>query len=324
MDKIKLGLKDKKIIRALENNARKPFSLVAKEVGLSRESVSYKFRRLCENGVIAGSYTLINPARLGYSIFRVLFRLSTDEKDKTNKFTESFCNDNSIMWFASVGGKWDFIAEFMLKNAFEFSERLSAILKKFKNIIQSYEASIVLLIKFLDSRYILKDEKPRNVSEIGGKIESVELTNIDYKILELIKNNARLTNNELAKELEISRATVVSRLKRLQDNKIILGFNLFLSPNKIGMQSFKLLLCLKNLDSETEKRLFSFAEANATILYAHKNFGKWNAEFEAVVKDAKEIQGIATKTRTLFEQDLIDLEIIPIFKDYKINLFPEK
>ena len=126
----------------------------------------------------------------------------------------------------------------------------------------------------------------------------------------------------MPKKLGISRNTINHRIKYLAKKEAILGFNLFLNPARIGYQPYKILLSLRNLEPKTEKRFVGFAEANKTVVYVHKNFGKWNAEFEVIVKTAIDAQNISTKLRELFEQDLTDLELFPIFKDYKINLLP--
>ena len=50
------------------------------------------------------------------------------------------------------------------------------------------------------------------------------MNNIDKRLLSLLRMNARISTSELARQLGISRSTVQSRLKRLEDKKIIAGY----------------------------------------------------------------------------------------------------
>ena len=58
--KIKLDLKDKKILRILSDNSRTPLTQIAKQVGLSRDSVEYRIKNYEKSGLIEGYRTLVN------------------------------------------------------------------------------------------------------------------------------------------------------------------------------------------------------------------------------------------------------------------------
>src|SRR3990167_6385937 len=49
----------------------------------------------------------------------------------------------------------------------------------------------------------------------------MKLDQKDYQIMEILKNNARLTNKEIAKKVKLPITTVHHRIKRLEENNII-------------------------------------------------------------------------------------------------------
>jgi len=58
---------DKKILRALMEDARTPILQIAREVGISGAAIHQRLRKLDKSGLIAGSKFIINPKVMGYT-----------------------------------------------------------------------------------------------------------------------------------------------------------------------------------------------------------------------------------------------------------------
>ena len=72
------------------------------------------------------------------------------------------------------------------------------------------------------------------------------LDEIDNKILEIIKDNARLTYKEIGEQTGISRVSVKTRMDQLQEKGIIRGFQTLIDPTKVpeGIQFFLDIECV--------------------------------------------------------------------------------
>lgn len=57
---------DKKILRALMQDARTPILSIAREIGISGAAIHQRLRKLEASGLIKGSKFIINPKVLGY------------------------------------------------------------------------------------------------------------------------------------------------------------------------------------------------------------------------------------------------------------------
>lgn len=57
---------DKKILRSLMNDARRPILEIARSIGISGAAVHQRLRKLERSGLISGSKFTINPKALGY------------------------------------------------------------------------------------------------------------------------------------------------------------------------------------------------------------------------------------------------------------------
>ncbi|MBT8073776.1 MAG: winged helix-turn-helix transcriptional regulator [Xanthomonadales bacterium] len=60
------------------------------------------------------------------------------------------------------------------------------------------------------------------------------LDRIDYKILRRLQGNARLTNADLARSVNLSPTPCLERVRRLEADGYILGYVTLLNPQKLG------------------------------------------------------------------------------------------
>jgi Lrp/AsnC family transcriptional regulator for asnA, asnC and gidA len=66
-DRTKIDEIDAKILKALLKNARTTYADIARECGVSSNSIRLRFERLQKTGIIKGSITQVNPKSLGYN-----------------------------------------------------------------------------------------------------------------------------------------------------------------------------------------------------------------------------------------------------------------
>jgi len=72
--KIKIDLKDRKILTLLDENSRLSNSQIAKKVGLSKPAVEYRLNRFEKNNLILSHYVVIDFTKLGYSQYKIYFK----------------------------------------------------------------------------------------------------------------------------------------------------------------------------------------------------------------------------------------------------------
>ena len=69
------------------------------------------------------------------------------------------------------------------------------------------------------------------------KIQSsrVKLDKIDRKILEILQSNAKITNAQLSKDIGLSPAPTLERVKKLETSGIISSYHAKLDTDKVGL-----------------------------------------------------------------------------------------
>jgi Lrp/AsnC family transcriptional regulator for asnA, asnC and gidA len=67
IENLKIDGIDKKILRFLMQDARKPILEIARNIGISGAAIHQRLRKLEKSGLIAGSKFIVNPKVLGYT-----------------------------------------------------------------------------------------------------------------------------------------------------------------------------------------------------------------------------------------------------------------
>jgi Lrp/AsnC family transcriptional regulator, leucine-responsive regulatory protein len=80
----------------------------------------------------------------------------------------------------------------------------------------------------------------------------------DAKILEILQKDSRITNTDLAEQLNMSNSPCWRRVKQLEDSKIIKGYGVLLDRKKIGLGV--MVFIRVSIDSHSEKEAKKFEE----------------------------------------------------------------
>lgn len=112
------------------------------------------------------------------------------------------------------------------------------------------------------------------------------MDNIDCSILNVLQKNGRISMNKLAESIPMSVPATCERVRKLEDNGIITGYTVQLSPMAAGktINSFILFAC--NIgEIETVRK---FLNEDHRIISAHFLAGKYTMMLEVSCSDMNE------------------------------------
>ncbi len=69
----------------------------------------------------------------------------------------------------------------------------------------------------------------------------MKLDETDIKIIQILQNNGRITNAELAKQIKISPPPTLERVKKLEKGGVIKKYVALVEPAEIGIESFSFM-----------------------------------------------------------------------------------
>jgi DNA-binding Lrp family transcriptional regulator len=143
---------------------------------------------------------------------------------------------------------------------------------------------------------------------------------IDKKILRTLQKNAKITNAKLSKEIGLSPAPTLERVRKLESKGIISGYHAKLDKSKIGLGvSTHVMVSLKG---HNKKNLDSFIEKISdvdNIVECHHITGSGDFILKVVAKDIESYQKLMLEKVSEIEvtDSLQSMVILSTFKDNK-------
>ncbi len=117
---------ERKIVRAMNQNARKSFREIAKEVGTSVTAVINKVKRLEASGVIRGYIPIVDPEFFGLDLTAIIaLRLS---KGKLLETQQRISEDGRVIAVYDITGEWDSLVIGRFKGRDDLNDFIKGIL----------------------------------------------------------------------------------------------------------------------------------------------------------------------------------------------------
>jgi DNA-binding Lrp family transcriptional regulator len=320
MGDIKLDLKDKKILFELDFHARESNSAIAKKVRLSKQGVDYKIRNLVKKGVIKSFSPVINGNQLGYFYCRIFIKFQNLTKDKEQEIIAYFMKNAQCKWMLKAEGTYDLMFATWTKSLREFKDISEGFVEKYGMYIKQKDESLGVKLTHFQARYLLgKQDSEEYYFQEAEKATEIDQT--DKQILRLVSEDARMPLVEIAKRTGVSAKVVSYRLKRLQDEKVILGYRPNIDNDLIGFSYYKILFYLTNITQEKLAALKNFLKIQAEVMYIVEEVGISDIDIEIMLPKGRSVYEFVDRIRFEFPTLIRDYEAFSI-KMLKVNLLP--
>jgi len=120
---------------------------------------------------------------------------------------------------------------------------------------------------------------------------------IDYKILELLQNNARVKRNEIAEKIGLSLPSVTDRMNKLEENSIIEKYITRLNHKSLGKDITAFIFVVS--DSSTHyKDFIQHAVQNPEILECHSITGDGSHVLKIRTENTSSLEKLLAKIQS--------------------------
>lgn len=319
---LKLDLKDRKLLYELDQNSRQTFQQLAKKIGLSKDAVKYRINKLIEIGIIKSFNAVIDTGKMGFISFRIFLRFFQTSPEKEKEIIDFLLSNKNLVWLVQVEGNWDINTLFLYKSIAEMNAFLRELLDKYGNFIAEKEFGIYTNVSYFGRTYLNNQAQNYFVLQAITLPQNNKLNSTEIKIIETLSKNARVSILEIAQESGLTSKTVISKIKQLETDKIILGYRTEFDLEKIGYKYYKLHLTTFNTNPNILEQLKQYILQHPNIIYSDEVLGGYDIEIEVQVENEDKLREFIDDFREQFSPIIKDYQILHYFKEYKLRFFP--
>ena len=312
---MKIDSKDREILYQLDIDAKQSSNDIAKKVGMSKEGVNYRIKKLYDNKVITRAFADINLAKFGYTIYKIFlqFQNITDEIEK--EISDYLVNHPAGVWIVSCNGRYDAIFTFRAENIVEFEKIKNEVLANFSRYILNRQTVINLRYVIYNRKWLIDREELPIQTVYDWLPDKKEFDDVDKKILLALNKDANTPIISLAQQTSISSPQVIYRIKKLVEQKVIPAFKIDIDRKMLGYEYCKALIYLENLTPKRHKEFVKYCAGLKNIIAMTDVIGPWDVELEFEVKNFEEYTQVMSRLRKDFGDIVRNFESVIITKE---------
>ena len=124
--------------------------------------------------------------------------------------------------------------------------------------------------------------------------KKMKLDKTDKQIVEILQSFGRKSASNIAEKLNVSVPTVTERIKKLQESKIITGFQAILNPVALGLDISAIITVISG-SSKSYKEIISEAEGSPEVVQCYSTTGRGSHKLIVSTKNSTSLEELLRK-----------------------------
>jgi len=293
----RLDAKDRQVLYELDSDGGRCLSDIGKKLGMNRDVMHYRVRRLENSKIITGYKLKIDYGKIGYLLGGVRVKLHGDNFEVRKKIV-AFYKKKEVVFLNEMEDVLE--VGFTAKNVLEIKEKQKELVVPFRKYFKNVETIIYTRRFYFGKRYL---------TGIKGKGKEIVYGNeridgVDEKIVALMVKDPLLMNSEIAEKIDVSPGQVHYRIKKLEGRGVILGTRADVDLNKLGMVKYRLKI---SVEDSILNSVIAHLSKNENVVDGYDGIGLSDFEVDVEVKEYGELIGIVEGLKEKFSGK-IDIE----------------
>jgi Lrp/AsnC family leucine-responsive transcriptional regulator len=317
----KLDLKDRKILYELDIDSRQSFAQLGKKVGLHKDVVAYRVKKLQERGVIKNFYVDINGYKLGYNKIKFYYNFQFITPEIKQEIIDYLVKSPYTDVVHSAEGQYDLVVICEVENIPNFYNIWNGVINRYRDFFSNQIFCIHNMLIEYKRNFLLDENTDTKGTRIlfieSARDEKAVIDNLDKGILELLAPNSRIKTIDIAEKLHATVNTINSRIKKLETTGVIQRYTITIDWPKIGYQWYKADVVLK--DPTKMQKIVGYIENNPHLIHRIASLGYVDLELTFALNNANQLHQIIEDVSLKFPESIKNYKYFSITKTHKYS-----
>jgi DNA-binding Lrp family transcriptional regulator len=291
--------------------------------GLSQHATRNVRSSLLRRGLISPFYH-IDLYALGFLNFTTFFNRGAESSAGQRRLEQSMMTLPRVLGFNRMGGGYRYMLWFWAKQVHEAEELFTTL--RPTEAGAHFEKTVRLAFDWtvFTPRYLSDAPLRRAAIHMTSKTPLVSLDKTDDEILRALSTTPGASLPTIARTLSLPTSTLQYRIDKLKERRIIRGKLYRLATDKIGVQSYRVLIVDRGM-SEAQKDLFRKEITQCpNVLAALSCTGNWDYELRFETENSRELDTFCQSLYDTFGGAIDSIKILQQFEILKRLGYPSR
>ena len=321
-----LDLWDKRLLYALDGNARASLSEIGDALKRSPQWVKFRLERLREKGVLTHLYPLVEYRALGWMRAGILLRLHDVPPQEELKFLNSCYQESLIQSVYRCEGEYDLYLGAYAHNIDDLDAWVASFKLAHHAILRSLDITVETGMCKFRRHYLLGERAGEEEGMwIGRKKDSgapVFLDAIDLAILDALNADPRISALDMAKQMHAGKDATLYRLRKLLKSGVVKGFSVQLNQRNFPVQSHLILLQCAGMDKQKQEELVQYCRLSDKVVRLSCGLGSYDYLIEAEGADRNAFRWFFKELKHRFAPHICRAQALQVYSLDKCRTYP--
>jgi DNA-binding Lrp family transcriptional regulator len=313
--------KSRDIIRVAQLHADAPRAKLRKASGYRDHALSYHLSRATEQQLLRRR-CFLDLQRIGLQYHEVLLAFSSSERGSRALLQRRLQEAPQVSFLARLGGEFHYALTLVTRNNAELHTFLFALFSEFTGAIFEKSVALRVSLHYFGNKYLSPKRGLRERLSYSPSSQAVVTDLLDRRILRYLSESGETSAPAIARELSFPASTVAFRLKRLIQERVLVGYYYELQSARLGFQSHILLLCTKGFSAEFREALERYCLSSPYITLLIHSIGAWDFEVVVDSENPAQLSEILDQLYDRFGASINWIKVLPLLEHTKVRDYP--